>query len=50
MIDGRVIRAVDCTSEAFKRCLARLTGKDASLEAEIRGALRELLFTKLDAP
>lgn len=50
MIDGRVIRAVDCNSEVFKRCLARITRKDASLEAEIRGALRELLFTKLDAP
>lgn len=48
MIDGRVIRAVDCNADTFRRSLSRI--RDAALQAEIRDALRLLLLTDLDAP
>lgn len=48
MIDGRVIRAVDCNSEAFRRSLARI--RDQQLQTHVRTALRTLLLTDLDAP
>jgi hypothetical protein len=47
MIDGRVIRGVDASGSTFVKSLRRI--KDPRLQAEILGALRELLFANLDA-
>lgn len=48
MIDGRVIRAVDCNSDSFRRSVARI--RDTRLQDHIRSALRTLFLTDLDAP
>lgn len=47
MIDGRVIRGVDCTDPAFQRTFKRLPG---NVQLQARDALRELLMTNLDQP
>lgn len=47
MIDGRVIRGVDCTDATFVRCFKRLS---QDVQAQAREALKMLLFAELDAP
>ncbi len=47
MIEGRVVRGVDCTGATFMRTFRRLS---PALQIEARDALRLLLLADLDAP
>lgn len=46
MIDGRVIRGIDLTSESFKKSFKRL--KDVRIQTQVKETLRTLLLLDLD--